>query len=44
MKADAVFDCLEMALYGEWESCGAEELPAELKDAVVMVERGRRLL
>jgi hypothetical protein len=44
MKLEGVLDCLEFALESEWETDGAESVPDELKDALTMMERGRRLL
>ena len=44
MKLESVLDCLEFALESEWETDSAESVPDELKDALTMMERGRRLL
>ena len=44
MKPEGVLDSLEFALESEWAPDYPERVPDELKDALKMMERGRRLL
>ena len=44
MNSESVLDCLEAAFEEEWMPIIPEIIPEALRDPLVMMERGRRLL